>query len=480
MAQDKKKRPAAPASKTAPQMESAKYTRDYPGMRSWSHLRNRPEPVEGPSKPWTEEMEGEAEKFVSFLKDAETKKMVHEFLAEAYKNHETARVNQLQARMEHEAKVQSRGATDYHTPGNLTPMMAEDFNMHQTEKTFARGLKTTQNYLNRTIDDRVEDINRLLANVGGFSAQIKSAFARSTVVFLEQEDPKYNYRERLIFSINLPNYELKRQWDRSGKAAKLSDGRSSLQATWDDAVNALARIVETTGLKPKYCKNDRHYGRFVMKQDLRSSINLPDEYFSFTLDYNTEEKIKEMCVPYDKIVRDYEAKIAKLAKKLAKYPEDSKSPRYAALKKQHLLLCQERDYFVGTTPDPNQLDEGLLFLIEVSTLKDYHIVKDRMQSIMTRYILYLSKIAAKEAEFDPELEYQLWKTGEKGRTESTAQAGAEGSANGGSEYADLSAEEIEALPQYTIEAGSLRPVAPPPAPPVTMQPSNTAKKKKAA
>ena len=43
----------------------------------------------------------------------------------------------------------------------------------------------------------------------GFCSQLKSCFARSTVVFLEQEDPSPAVSRRLIFSINLPNYELK-------------------------------------------------------------------------------------------------------------------------------------------------------------------------------------------------------------------------------------------------------------------------------
>jgi hypothetical protein len=260
----------------------------------------------------------------------------------------------------------------------------------------------------------------------------------------------YAYRERLIFSINLPNYELKKPWNRGAKAVRMADGRTSLQATWDEAVNALARIVETTGLKPKYCKNDRHFGRFVMKQDLRSGSALPDEYFSFTLDYNTDEKIEEMKGPYDKIVADYEKKIAKFAKKLAAYPDGTKTAKYLELRKQHLSVCQERDFFVGTTPDPHQLDEGLLFLIEVSTLKDYHIVKDRMQSIMTRYILYLSKIAAKEAARDPELEHQLSKS-DLDRTVGPADA-----AEGAEQFPDLSAEELAEIPQYTIDVVHLK------------------------
>jgi hypothetical protein len=230
------------------------------------------------------------------------------------------------------------------------------------------------------------------------------------------------------------------------------DPRTPLQATWDDAVNALAQIIATTGLKPKYCKNDRHYGRFVMKQDLRSQANLPDEYFSFTLDYNTAERIKEMCVPYNKIVAAYEKKLKKMAKKLEGWSPDSVSARYLALKKKHLNLTQERDFFVGTTPDPNQLSEGLLFLIEVSTLKDYHIVKDRMQAIMTKYILHLSKLATKDADFDPDLEYEMWK-------KSTAEkaVGAPVEAPKG-EFDGLTADELAAVPEYIIDENGLKPL----------------------
>ena len=448
---------------------------------SWAHLRDASRVPKGPAKPWDEQTNALAEEFVEFLKDGTQKKAMQDFLIDAFKRFEGDKLAQLQARMENEKRVDEHRMADFHKPGNIGPIMSEAFNMFDAERSFARGLKQTKANLVRAVEDRVEEINRLLSGLGGFSSQIKSCFARSTVVFLEEEDPKHNYRERLIFSINLPSYELKRQWANGPAEPAVAEGsaepklpakrkapasrkpaapgmeeddpRTPLQATWDDAVNALAQIIATTGLKPKYCKNDRHYGRFVMKQDLRSQANLPDEYFSFTLDYNTADRIKEMCVPYNRIVGAYEKKIKKLAKKLEGWSPESTSPRYLALRKKHLNLVQERDFFAGTTPDPNQLSEGLLFLIEVSTLKDYHIVKDRMQAIMTKYILHLSKLAAKDADFDPDLEYEMWKKSWEGKAaEQKPQLPA------GGEFDGITAEELASVPEYVIDETGLKPL----------------------
>jgi len=324
---------------------------------------------------------------------------------------------------------------------------------------FVRGMRATHGSLTRHVEQRVEEINRLLYGIGGFSSQLKSCFARSTVVFLEQDDPKYPFRERLVFSIALPHYELKRDWGRgtshggpipapsrpqpTGRAGgKQVDGRTMVQATWDDAVNSLAAIIQSAGLKPKYCKNDRNYGRFVMKQDLQTQQALPDEYFSLTLDYNTDEKLNEMRDSYNRIMGSYEKRIEKLQIKCGRYPKDSRKVGYLKLKKRLQLLINEKNYFEGTVPDPGQLDEGLLFLIEVSTLKDYHIVKDRMQTIMTKFILHLSKIAEKEAEFDPDLEYEKWKAGAKGVHRPSMSA------------TDV---DIEGVEEYVVDATALKP-----------------------
>jgi hypothetical protein len=185
-----------------------------------------------------------------------------------------------------------------------------------------------------------------------------------------------------------------------------------------------------------------------MKQDLRSSSNLPDEYFSLTLDYNTKDRIQEMTQSYNKIVAKYEQNVRKWSKSVSRYPSDSTSPRYVAKKKKLASVLQERDYFVGTVPDPNNLDEGLLFLIEVSTQKDYHIVKDRMQSIMTKFILHLSKIAEKEAEIDPDLEYELWKTGKMTKGEKLD-----------ADLQGLTEADINGVPEYEVAETALHPRA---------------------
>src|SRR5262249_1079671 len=144
----------------------------------------------------------------------------------------------------------------------------------------------------------------------------------------------------------------------NGRANIVNNGaRSAMQVTWDNSVNALAQIIESTGLKPKYVKNDRHFGRFVMKQDLMHGNHLPDEYFSFTLDYNTAEKIKEMTGSYNRITAKYEKRLNSAARAMDRYPSDSKSSGYLKQKRKYLSIQADRDYFVGTTPDPNQLDE---------------------------------------------------------------------------------------------------------------------------
>lgn len=410
---------------------------------------------------WSPEMEKIADEFVDFLKDPSNKLLLKNFVTETYKKREAEKIEALKARVEQEMDTQSHKLGTHHNPGNISPIMAEDFSMVDSERAFARGLRTTKKSMERSVEDRVEEINRLLSGIGGFSSQLKSCFARSTVVFLEQDDPKFNYRERLIFSIHLPNYELKRKWDVAADAAapaaktsiktvktmkasgkkKEEDPRTDLQATWDDAVNALAGIIESVGLKPKYCKNDRNFGRFVMKQELLGNGRLPDEFFALTLDYNTAEKIKEMCVSYNKILKAYEKKVKRLERRLVKYPASFKAAFVERLRKKYDDACQERDFFAATVPDPNQLDEGLLFLIEVSSLKDYYVVKNRMQSIMTKFILHLSKIAVREAHLDPDLEYEMWKTESKKKNDTQ----------------EMEEVDLEGVQEYVVDAVALEP-----------------------
>ena len=349
-------------------------------------------------------LDGAAEDFVKFLQDSANKETLMNLFIDSYQKVENDRILDFEAKFLHEREIDTQGAEPGHIPGNITSILAPAFNMKDPEKTVARSIEATKRNLDRKIEERTEEINRLLAGIGGFSSQLKSCFARSTVVYFEEEDPQYSYRERIVFSIHLPNYELK------GFKGEQTDeaGRTSIQATWDDAVNGLAKIVESSGLKAKYCKNDKNYGQYTIKQDLRAGGELPDEYFSIILDYMTEEKIIETAKAYNKVVKNYDEKIAKLEKKLNKC--STQSIKYQLLKKKYSAMVQEKNFFVGTVPDPGQIGEGLLLYIDVSTLKDYHIVRDKMQSIMTKFVLHLSKVATEEAEFDPDLEYELWKS----------------------------------------------------------------------
>ncbi|HTL12254.1 MAG TPA: hypothetical protein VL588_07190, partial [Bdellovibrionota bacterium] len=137
-------------------------------------------------------MKEAAEQVVEFLKDPAQRKALTDFILKTYRQYEGERASEFKARVQHEAEVDSQRLAPYHKPGNITPMMAEDLNMHETERAFARGLRHTQKSLVKSVEDRVEETNRLLAGIGGFSSQLKSCFARSTVVFLEQDDPRYS------------------------------------------------------------------------------------------------------------------------------------------------------------------------------------------------------------------------------------------------------------------------------------------------
>ncbi|MDH5414438.1 MAG: hypothetical protein OEW87_09900 [Flavobacteriaceae bacterium] len=358
------------------------------------------------------ELQDIADNFVEFLQGSQNKQEMMEYIIESFKNKEAQNLERLRAKTQREEEIQANGIVEGHEPGNIGTLLGSELNMNRTEKAFARGVGQTKKHLEHTVEDRVKEVNRLLRGIGGFSSQLKSCFARSTVVFYQQDDPKHSYRERLIFSIHLPKFELQGDWEIEGKTKApkrpVSSERTDIQATWDDAVNALAKIIEDVGLNAKYCKNDKNYGQFTVRQDLRDQSNLPDEYFSLILDYVTEEKIAETKKAYVKVVNDYDARIAKAKKAIRNIPENPSTKKQQKLLNDHSYLVQEKEFFVGTVPDPGQIDEGLLLYIDVSTSKDYHIVKDKMQTVMTKFILHLSKIALQDAEFDPELKYEAW------------------------------------------------------------------------
>ncbi|MCC7440315.1 MAG: hypothetical protein IT285_01700 [Bdellovibrionales bacterium] len=339
-----------------------------------------------------ERFENDKGRLIDFLQYPREKRKMTDFLEETYKAYEQESVERSINRVVHQHDSEMQGASPWHKPGHIGPLMYEYLNMIGVESAFVSGLQHTKSSLTKTVQQRVDEINTLLRGVGGFNRQIKSSFSRSAVVYLEQEDPHHPHRERVIFTINLGNFELRYPLDESAEHEITEDGRSLRRLVWDEAVNTLAEIVSNTGMKPKYVKNDKNSCIFTMRQHLLSEgERTPDEYFTFDLRYMSEETREKLGADYVGRVVEYEGRIAECTKKLAAWWLGKK----AKDQYRHQLECLEkdRDFYVGTHADPRETDSGLMFSINVNTMKDYTVTKDKMQVIMTKYILALSKIA---------------------------------------------------------------------------------------
>jgi len=332
------------------------------------------------------------ERLIDFLKYPKEKRKMTDFLEETYKAYEQESVERSINRVVHEHDSEMQGATPWHKPGHVGPIMWEFLSMVGVENAFANGLQHTKSSLTKTVQQRVDEINTLLRMVGGFNRQIKASFSRSAVVYLEQEDPDNVHRERVIFTVNLSDIELRYPLDESADQQITEDGRSLRRLVWDEAVNTLSEIVSNTGMKPKYVKNDKNAGIITMRQALLSGRqDHPDEFFDFDLRYVNQDSRERMT-------NDYTGQIKKFDDLIAKATLTSKAWWKSRWTKEQELLKvrkfkRERDFYIATHPDPREMDNGLVFSIKVNTMKDYTITNDRMQFIMTRYILALSRIA---------------------------------------------------------------------------------------
>ncbi|MBN1115334.1 MAG: hypothetical protein JXA66_08340 [Oligoflexia bacterium] len=340
----------------------------------------------------SERFEEDKVKVVDFLKFPRTKRKMTEFMEEAYKSFEQESVERTINRVLYEHKSELEGSTEWHKPGHIGPLMYEYLNMIGVESAFVSGLQHTKSSLTKTVQQRVDEINTLLRGVGGFNRQIKASFTRSAAVYLEQEDPRNKHRERVIFSINLGDFELRYPLDESAEQEVVEDGRTLRRMVWDEAVNTLSEIVSNTGMKPKYVKNDKNSCVFTMKQYLLSKNDkTPDEYFSFELRYINQDTKNRMSEHYHSKINEYNEKIEAGKKQKEGFLVGKR--RKKAIEEQIEILEKDRDFYIGTHPDPEEIDCGLIFSIYVNTMKDYTITKDKMQVIMTKYILALSEIA---------------------------------------------------------------------------------------
>jgi hypothetical protein len=338
------------------------------------------------------EFQEDLRKLIEHYQYPREKQKLQDFLEETYRKYETEKIDQTISRVMHEHESEMQGSKPFYKPGHIGPLIYEHMNMIAVENAFVSGLQHTKSSMVKTIQHRVDEINTLLRGVGGFNRQLKANFSRSAVVYLEQDDPSYPQREKVVFSINLSDFELRYPMDEEAANVVTEDGRSGRRYGWDYGVNVLSEIVSNTGLKPKYVKNDKNTCKFVMSQSLLTHNDpVPDEFFSFSLEYLTEENIKQRINAYDTRIASIEEKIERRKKSLDSIWQ--KKHKKDQLRKEINWYEKELSFYIGTQPDPNEMDPGLLFLIEINTLKDYGITKDKMQVIMTKYVLALSNIA---------------------------------------------------------------------------------------
>jgi len=331
------------------------------------------------------------EKLAKFLRHPRDKRKYHNFLAETFIDYESEDVQRIIERVESEHKSELRGAKPHYKPGHIGPLVYEHLNMTGVEDAFASGIAETKSSMVKTVQQKSDDVNTIMRGLGGFNRQIKASFSRSAVVYLEKDNPKNNHTGIVIFSINLPTFELKDDLTVTKEQQDEWDERDKDRLIWDNTVNILSEIVSNTGLKPKYVKNDRNRFHLEMYRKLLAKDEpWPDEYFIFTLDNIDKEALMTKIEEYEAELTGLEEKINTLKQSLNGWGGKRKK---AKLQNEIYKLEEEKNFYIASTPDPREIDPGLLLEIKISTCKDYTTTKDKMQSVMTKFILALSDIA---------------------------------------------------------------------------------------
>lgn len=232
------------------------------------------------------------------------------------------------------------------------------------------------------------------SQTGGFSTHLRADLARMAVIYLEQDDPKRKHREKVVCTVNLGDFELRYPSSPDAPEKMSDDGRTLRRKMWDDAVRALVGVVADSGLNPKFVKNDKNSCRLTLKQeDILNADQAPDEFFTMELYYCSEFELEKRKLDHirriDKFgedIRDCNAKIFDWRTSKLKKKELSERIAY---------LEREKQFFIATTPDPREMDSGLIFKCEMFTLKEYGVVKEKLRAIMSSYLEEMSKIASR-------------------------------------------------------------------------------------
>jgi hypothetical protein len=217
--------------------------------------------------------------------------------------------------------------------------------------------------------------------------------ARSAVIYLEQEDPKRRHREKVVCAVNVGDFELRYPVNANEPEKMADDGRTLRRKMWDEAVQALIRITAETGLNPKFVRNDKNSCRLTIKQESVSSPDqMPDEFFHLDLFYCSEFELERRKLEHVKRIDRFNDDIRD--RKSAIFSWKTNKVRKKELHAEIDGLERDKNFFLATTPDPREMDSGLIFKIELFTLKEYGVVKEKLKTILSRYVDELSRIAA--------------------------------------------------------------------------------------
>jgi len=232
-----------------------------------------------------------------------------------------------------------------------------------------------------------------VSQTGGFSSHVRPDLARTAVIYMEQEDPTRRHREKVVCAVNVGDFELRYPSSPDEPEKMTADGRALRRKMWDEAVAALIRIVAETGMNPKFVRNDRNSCRLSIKQDaVTGADQMPDEFFSIELYYCSEFELERKKLEYVKRMHRFEEDIS--TRKGAMFSWKTTKLRKKELLDEISTLERDRQFFIATTPDPREMDSGLIFKIELYTTKEYGVVKEKLRTVINRYVDELSKIAS--------------------------------------------------------------------------------------
>ncbi|WP_141735762.1 hypothetical protein [Oligoflexus tunisiensis] len=320
-----------------------------------------------------EDMNEIAGAFAEFLRDPTNKRRFHLFLLDYYKELETEKVDSIISRLNTMRESDQEHQTDVHEPSNISDLLQDTFSIKEAEAAFVETLGFAKKSLDRAAEGAAQEIRNALHEGSGIHEQVAPWYAKYIAAYLQFRDHKRKHRDMMILSVHMRKDDLDPSW--FSKDGSISD-------CWDHAVATMTQILNDGGLKVTYVKNDRQDRLLVMRQELVSTTS-PDEYFAIRLEYETPERLKIGVDNYEKMKLFYQERVHALQHKLMKQTGSAQRDQIA---RELRSVRHEQDFFLGTVPDPKQLGEGILLTLELSSTQDYHLIRNKLQMIVSTYL----------------------------------------------------------------------------------------------